>query len=125
VAVVLHRPSHAFDRLLRAMGRFCVLTLARNLPERGLLAVSGPITLRAYRVPTGFMLPVVVAPADHDTGLGPNNLGANFKTSPFKTVGNGRRSQCSVPDVSDGAGKQLPSLTPIRHVIVTDFVAAP
>jgi hypothetical protein len=41
--VVQHGPAHALDRLLGPMGGFGVLPAAWDAPERGLLAVPGPV----------------------------------------------------------------------------------
>src|ERR1019366_5064599 len=65
IAVVLHRPSHAFDGLLGAVRGFGVLAAAGNGPKRCLLAIAGPMAFRAHRIPARFMLPVIIAAA-HD-----------------------------------------------------------
>src|ERR1039458_9404161 len=74
IAVVLHRPPHALDRLLSAVRGFGVLAAAGNGPQRGLLAIAGPIAFGPHGVPAWLMLPMVVAAAEHQLLLGPNDL---------------------------------------------------
>jgi hypothetical protein len=69
--VVQHGPPHALDRFLGSMFGFGVLPTGRNGPKRRLLAVPGPVALLSDSVPTGLVLPVVVALAhrtDPDRG---------------------------------------------------------
>ena len=93
LAVVEHRPAHALDRLLRAMNGFGVLAAARDRPERGLLAVAGPMAFGAHRVPAGLMLPVIIAAADDQPLLGPDDLRADGEALALQAVGNGRGLQ--------------------------------
>ena len=59
VAVVLNWPPHAFDGLLGAVRGFGVLAAAGNGPQRGLLAIAGPIAFGPRGVPAWLMLPMV------------------------------------------------------------------
>ena len=92
-AVVQHRPAHALDRLLRAVDRRGVLVAARDRPERGLLAVAVPVALAllAHRVPAGLVLPVVVAAAEHQPLLGPDDLRADGEAAGDEALGDGGR----------------------------------
>lgn len=67
--VVLDRSAHAVDRLLRAVAG-CRLAVW-DLPDRGLLAITAPVTLAALsnRVPGWLVLPVIVATPDHQPGF--------------------------------------------------------
>ena len=85
IAVVLHRPSHAFDGLLGAVGGFGVLAAAGNAPKRGLFTIAGPMAFRPHCVPARFMLPVVIAAAHHKPFLGPNDLRTDGEAIVYKT----------------------------------------
>src|SRR5581483_5505951 len=74
----------------------------------------------SYRIETGFVLPVIIAAAQHQAGLGPYDLRPNQEAASIKTLGNGLRVNPRVPDVSDLARKQAPSFTPIGAVIIVD-----
>ena len=92
--IVQHRAAHALDRLLGAMPGFGVPIPAGNMPERGLFAVASPVALAllAHSIPAGFMLPVIIAPAQQKPFLGPDDLrpdgkGANPRTCRFAPAG--------------------------------------
>jgi hypothetical protein len=85
IAVILYRPSHAFDGLLGAVGGFGVLATAGNAPKRGLFAVAGPMTFGPYSVPARFMLPVIISSAHHKPFLGPNDLRTDGEAIVYKT----------------------------------------
>ena len=44
-----------------------------------MLAIAGPVAYVTNRVPTGLMLPVIVASSDDEPFLRPNDLGAESK----------------------------------------------
>jgi hypothetical protein len=95
----------------------------RDLPQRRLLSVAGPLpgSALADRVPARLMLPVIVTAAEHEVLLGPNDL---------RTDDERRRSQArlddpgvetAMPDIGDVAREQGPGLTPIRAIVVFDL----
>ena len=83
-AVVNDRTAHALDRLLRGVSpSLLALPIAKrivigDLPYGGLLATPLPVArlALAHRVPAGFMAPMVVAPAQGEMRLGPDDLSA-------------------------------------------------
>ena len=68
---------------------FClgVLPCSRNVPERGLLSISGPIAVLSYRVPTWLVLPMVIALAHDEPLFCPDDLGANVEARLGKAFG--------------------------------------
>src|SRR5271163_2362589 len=83
-AVVGDRPAHAFDRFLRAVPRALLALpvperiVVRDLPHRRLLAAALPVAgfAVAHGVPAGFVFPVIIAAAQCEMLLGPDDLGA-------------------------------------------------
>ncbi len=123
-AVVLDRPAHALDRLLRAVHRLGVLRPAGDLPQGGLLAVAGPVALAAHGIPAGFVLPVVVTPPEHQPVLGPDDLRPDLEARRDQALGHRRGVQGAVPHVCDVAGEQRPGLAPVRPVVVRHLAHA-
>src|SRR5437868_8895915 len=84
VAVVDDRAAHALDRLLGAVppALLALLVAKRivvgDLPERRLGSVALPVAglALAHGVPAGFVLPVVIAAAQGEVLLGPDDLSA-------------------------------------------------
>src|SRR5450759_3830988 len=76
---------------------------------------------RAHRIPAWLMLPMVVAAAEHQPLLGPNDLRTDGEAIVRKTVRNRRGVQGAVPDVGDVAREQGPSGSPVCLVVITDF----
>ncbi len=93
---------------------------ARNIPNRRLLAASIPASSLALadRVPTGLVLPVVVAAPHNQSRLAPDNLRADHKVAGHQALADRRRVHPAVPDVGDSAREQRPGLTPVRPVVV-------
>jgi hypothetical protein len=91
-----------------------------DVPNRALLAVSGPFALAAFSdgVPAGFVLPVVIAPANCEMRLSPNDLGPHLEALRLERPRNLRGKLAGMPDVGGISGKQLPGLTPVRPIIV-------
>ena len=87
------------------MDRVGVLVAAGDLPERGLLAVAGPVRLAGllHSSNSRFMLPMIVAAAEHQPLLGPDDLRAHASRRPPGS-GHRRRMQRAVPDVGHVAG---------------------
>jgi hypothetical protein len=99
-AIVDDRPPHAFHRLLGTVppGLLALVVAKRvvvgDLPDCRLRAVALPVTglAVAHRVPTGFVLPVIVAAAQGEVLFGPDDLSAQLRlTTPrsFKSPGIG------------------------------------
>src|SRR5262244_306094 len=86
-AIVDDRTAHTLDRLLRGVppARLALPIAKRivvgDLPHRGLLAATLPVASLAlsHRVPAGVMAPMVVAPAQGEMRLGPDDLSAQLK----------------------------------------------
>jgi len=86
-AVVGDRTAHAFHRFLGTVPpALLVLRVAKrivigDLPDRRLPAVALPVAGLAltHRVPTGFMLPMVIAAAQGEVLLGPDDLSARLQ----------------------------------------------
>jgi hypothetical protein len=56
---------------------------------------------------------MVVAPAEREAILCPDDLGAHFEARGFKRLFDFTRMQACVPDVCDRSGKQGPSVAPV------------
>src|SRR5438105_3132870 len=86
-AIVGDRAAHAFDRLLGAVPP-AVLALpvaervvVGDLPDRRLRAVALPVAglARAHRIPAGLVLPMVIAAAQGEVMLRPDDLSAQLQ----------------------------------------------
>src|ERR1700720_4352996 len=78
--IILDRPAHALDRLLRAVAGFRFQIFV-DLPQRRLRMVADPrrgATL-AHHVPARLVLAVVMAAADREVVFGPNDLRAGLE----------------------------------------------
>jgi hypothetical protein len=66
-----------------------VLIPVGDLPQRRLLAITRPVTLAlgADRIPAGFVLPVVIAAAQNQAVLGPDDLRPDGETGIHKALG--------------------------------------
>src|SRR5215467_78641 len=86
-AVVDDRAAHRLDRLLRAMPptlpapRAAKRIVVGELPDRCLRAVAGPVAglALAHGVPAAFMLPVIIAAAQREMLLRPDDLSAQLE----------------------------------------------
>src|SRR5882757_6326288 len=76
--VVLDRPPHALHGFLRSVTVPVIIT-GRNGPHGRLLAIPAPMCARCSTdgIPTGFVLPMVVASAKCEAILGPDDLSAH------------------------------------------------
>src|SRR5712672_521969 len=125
-AVVDDRAAHALDWLLGAMPPtlFALLAAVRivvgDLPDGRLRAVALPVAgpALAYRVPAGFVLPVIIAAAQGEVLLGPDDLSARMQPAGRQTGGNNVAVQSPVPDVGDIAGEQRVRLPPVGAIVV-------
>src|SRR3954452_11520204 len=80
--IILDRPAHALDRLLRAVAGFRFQIFV-DLPQRRLRMVTDPrrgATL-AHHVPARLVLAVVMAAADREVVFGPNDLRAGLEAA--------------------------------------------
>src|SRR6516164_7067996 len=125
-AVVDDWSAHALDRLLRGVppARLALAIAERivvgDLPHGGLLAATLPVANLAlsHRVPAGFMAPMVVAPAQGEMRLGPDDLSAQLKPAGDQIAADHVALQRPVPHISDIPGKQRIGLPPVGAVIV-------
>jgi len=113
--VIGDRAAHALDRLLGAVSpTVLALWVAKrvvvgDLPDRRLGAVTLPVAdlALAHGVPAGFVLPVVIAAAQGEVLLGPDDLSAQHKPASRKTGGDDVAVQSSVPDIGDIPGNSV------------------
>ena len=102
--VVLDRPPHAFDRLLGAVaGRRLPV---RDGPDGGLLAIARPVARLALPdgIPGRLVLPVIVAAADDQPGLVPDDLRADGKAAGLEAGGDRGGVQGAMPDIDTSPG---------------------
>ena len=112
-AVVDDRAAHAFDRLLRAVPparltpRTAEWIVVGDFPDRRLGAAALPVAGLAlpYRVPAGFVLPVIIAPAQCEVLLNPEDLSAQLQPASHQTGGDDVAAQSSVPNIGDIPGE--------------------
>src|SRR5712672_2340115 len=120
-AVVGDRAAHAFDRLLGAMPPVLLaLPVAErivvgDLPDCRLRAVALPVArlALAHGVPAAFVLPMIMAAAQDEVLLGPDDLGAELQPAGGQIGGDNIAVQSPVPYVSDIPGEQRISLPPV------------
>src|ERR1700754_1709381 len=95
----------------------------RDAPDGRLFAVPDPVASLAFldRIPRRFVLPMVIAAANDQPRLVPNDLGADGKTSGFKASLQLGGMQRSMPHIGNDARKQCPGLPPVGLVVVEDF----
>jgi hypothetical protein len=77
---------HAFDRLLCSVAGFGLQM--RYAPDGRLFAVAGPVASFAFPdcIPGGLVLPMIIAAADYEPRLVPNDLRADGKTGCLQAV---------------------------------------
>jgi hypothetical protein len=113
-AVVGDRAAHALDRLLCAVAPILLaLSIAEwitigDLPDCGLRAVALPVAglALAHGVPAAFVLPVIIATAQREMLLRPDDLSAQLKPASRQAGGNDVGVHSPVPDISDIPSKQ-------------------
>src|SRR5262245_6742422 len=98
-----------------------VLPTGRNGPKRGLLAVAGPVAFLSDSIPTGLVLPVVVALAHYKPLFGPDDLRPDSETALGEALRNNAGAERPMPDVRHLAWEQVPGWSPIRDLVVFDF----
>src|SRR3569623_37418 len=103
------------------MHRFGILILAGDRPKRRLLAITGPVALRPDRVPAGLVLPMIIAAADDEPLLSPDDLGADSEPLTFQARRHRGRVQRPMPHVRDAAGKKGPRGLPVGVAIILNL----
>src|ERR1700730_4624637 len=115
--MVPDRPRHALDRLLGAVPRCffgcpCPATTLRqaviDFPKRCLLAVALPSGRRAvtHCVPACLVLPMVMATADREMLLGPDDLTTNLGAAHLDRWRDAARKPARVPNVGNVPAEQ-------------------
>src|SRR6516165_3156207 len=125
-AVVDDRTAHALDRLLGAVSpALLALWIAErivvgDLPHRGLPAVALPVARLAfaYRIPAVFMAPMIVAAAQREMLLNPDNLRACLQPAGGEVGSHDSAVQRAVPDISNIPRKQCIGLLPVGAIVV-------
>src|SRR5262249_13029295 len=89
-------------------------------PHRGLAAIALPVALLtlAHRVPAGLMLPMVVATAQGEMLLAPDDLRARLKPAVDETGSDHVAVHGAVPDIGDIAGEQRIGFLPVGTTII-------
>ena len=67
------------------------------------------------------MLPVIVASAQDEPFLGPDDLGADVEAAGHEALGHGAGMERAVPDIGHVARKERPGLPPVRAIIVQNL----
>ena len=125
-AVVDDRTAHALDRLLRAVApALLALSIAErivicDLPNRGLRAVALPMAglALAHRVPAGLMLPMIIAAAQGEVLLGPDDLRPRLEAASSETSGGDLAVQSPEPDIDNIPGEQSMGFPPAGAMII-------
>src|SRR4029079_16993026 len=100
--VVFDRPPLAREGLLRSVAMPVVVTRF-DIPKCRLLAVPTPVRpgCSPDRVPTGLVLPMIMAAGKGKPVLGPDNLGAHVEAGRFKRLLDLTRMPARMPDIGD------------------------
>src|SRR6266446_8313635 len=125
-AVVGDRTAHAlYGFLCPVPPALLVLRVAKRVvvgdfPHRRLLAIALPVAGLAltHRVPADFVLPMVIAAAQGEVLLGPDDLSARLQPAAGQIGGDDVAVQGAVPDISDIPGEQRISLSPVGAIVV-------
>src|SRR5438128_12556903 len=113
-AIVGDRTAHALHGFLCSVPpallvlRVAPRVVVGDLPHRRLPAVALPVAglAVAHRVPTGFMLPMVIAAAQGEVLLDPDDLSTRLQPAAGQIGGDNIAVQRPVPDISDVPGEQ-------------------
>src|ERR1700730_10537956 len=124
-AVVDDRAAHALDRLLGAVPpALLALLVAKRIvvgdfPDCRLRSVASPMAgfTLSHRVPAGFVLPVIIAAAEGEVLLCPDDLSAKPEPAGGKG-GDYMGVQCAVPGIGDTPGEERIRLAPVGAVVV-------
>ena len=72
----------------------------------------------AHGVPAGFVLPVIIAAAQGEVLLGPDDLSARLQPASGQIGGDDVAVQSPVPDIGDIPGEQRIGLPPVGAIVV-------
>jgi hypothetical protein len=94
--------------------------IVEDFPHCRLRAVTLPVAgfSVAHRVTAAFVLPVIIATAQREVLLNPDDLRATLQPASRQVGTHDIAVQRSVPDISDIASKQRIGLPPVGAVIV-------
>src|SRR5215472_11499412 len=128
-AVVDDRAAHRFDRLLRAMPpallapRAAERIVVGKLPDRCLGAVAGPVAglALAHGVPAAYVLPVIIAAAQREMLLRPDDLSAQLEPATRQAGGDDIAVHRPMPDIGGISREQRIGLLPIGAIVVENF----
>src|SRR5215472_4053885 len=128
--MIKNRTPHALDRLLDTKDKLVVFLTAKrihigDLPDCRLSTTTVPVCRSSDDIPAGLMLPVVMATANSEVLFSPNNLGADLKTTAEQTFSDNGAPEGSMPNISNRAREQLPSLSPVRTGIIIWLIGNP
>jgi hypothetical protein len=114
--VVLDRPLHADDRLLRAVAGF--RSPMRDRPDRRLLAIAVPVRglALAHAVPARLVAPVIVTARDDEARLVPDDRRALDEAAGLEAGVDFALAQRAMPDVGDVAREQRPGRAPVGAI---------
>src|SRR5207302_714627 len=66
----------------------------------------------------GFVLHMIVASADDEVRLGPDDLTADLETTRLQTCGNDDGFRAGMPDVGNRSSKPFPGVSPVGSIVV-------
>jgi hypothetical protein len=125
------RPAHAFDWLLGAVPpALRALLVAKRIVIGDLqtvVCVRSPCQwlglALAHGVPTAFVLPMIMAAAQGEVLVGPDDLSAQLQPVSGQIGGNDIAVQSPVPDISDIPREQRIGLPPVGAIVVEHLAA--
>src|SRR5215471_7600509 len=125
-AVVDDRAAHRFDRLLRAMPptllapRAAKRIVVGEFPDRCLRAVAGPVAglALAHGVPARLMLPMIIAAAQREMLLRPDDLRAQLEPATRQPGGGDIAMHRPMPDIGGISREQRIGLLPVGAIVV-------
>src|SRR5580704_4904466 len=97
-----------------------------EFPDRRLGAVALPVAglALAHRVPTVFVLPVIVTAAQGEVLLGPDDLRAKLEPASSEAGGDDVAVQRSEPNIGGISGEQRIGFLPIRAIVIEHLCRA-
>src|ERR1700722_18319521 len=113
LCVIQDRAPHALYGFLSAVDGCRVLVAILDLPKRTLFAIAVPMPRRADRIPTRLVLPVIMAPTDHERWLCPDDLGSDLEFPHAEAPSDISLVHGSVLDIRLVAWKKIPGRPPV------------